>query len=108
MYNESEQISDIGMCEKPERSSILGQFKVPLSVMHYERDKEQGNVTRSLLKGGLLGLGHINKGTSEMGNSEYEYQYIDEYINRSSLGILQLDLWIIWKGIILILKGGGH
>ncbi len=93
-------------------SVLIGDMSIvgprPLSVMHYERDKEQGNVTRSLLKGGLLGLGHINKGTSEMGNSEYEYQYIDEYINRSSLGILQLDLWIIWKGIILILKGGGH
>ena len=44
----------------------------PLSVLHYERDKAQGNVTRSLLRGGLLGLGDINKGTSEMGNSVYE------------------------------------
>ena len=76
--------------------------------MHYERDKEQGNVTRFLLKGGLLGLGHINKGTEEMGNSLYEYQYIDEYLNRSSLGLMKLDLWIIYKGIQVILKGGGH
>jgi len=93
-------------------SVLIGDMSIvgprPLSVLHYERDKEQGNVTRFLLKGGLLGLGHINKGTSEMGNSEYEYQYIDEYIKRSSFGILRLDLWIIWKGIILILKGGGH
>jgi len=80
----------------------------PLSVLHYERDKAQGNVTRSLLKGGLLGLGHINKGTAEMGNSLYEYQYIDEYLTRSSFGLLRLDLWIIWKGAIVILKGGGH
>ena len=79
--------------------SIVGPR--PLSVLHYERDKAQGNVTRSLLKGGLLGLGHINKGTTEMGNSLYEYQYIDEYLNRSSFGLLGLDLWIIWKG-------GGH
>ena len=86
--------------------SIVGPR--PLSVIHFERDRAQGNVTRSLLKGGLLGLGHINKGTSEMGNSIYEYQYIDEYINRSSLGLLFLDLWIIWKGITLIIKGGGH
>jgi hypothetical protein len=43
-----------------------------------------------------------------MGNSEYEYKYIDEYIKRSSFGLLRLDLWIIWRGIILILKGGGH
>jgi lipopolysaccharide/colanic/teichoic acid biosynthesis glycosyltransferase len=86
--------------------SIVGPR--PLSVMHYERDKAQGNVTRSLLKGGLLGLGHINKGTSEMGKSIYEYQYIDEYLSRSSFGLLKLDLWIIWKGIIVILRGGGH
>lgn len=93
-------------------SVLIGDMSIvgprPLSVLHYERDKAQGNVTRSLLKGGLLGLGHINKGTSEMGNSLYEYQYIDEYLNRSSFGLLRLDLWIIWRGLIIILKGGGH
>ncbi len=86
--------------------SIVGPR--PLAVIHYERDLAQGNVTRKLLKGGLLGLGHINKGTSEMGNSIYEYEYIDQYIKRSSFGLLCLDLWIIWKGIIVIFKGGGH
>ena len=93
-------------------SVLIGDMSIvgprPLSVLHYERDKAQGNVTRSLLKGGLLGLGHINKGTAEMGNSLYEYQYIDEYLNRSSFGLLRLDLWIIWKGMSVILKGGGH
>lgn len=93
-------------------SVLIGDMSIvgprPLSVLHYERDKAQGNVTRSLLKGGLLGLGHINKGTSEMGNSIYEYEYIEQYQKRSSLGLLRLDLWIIFKGIILILKGGGH
>jgi lipopolysaccharide/colanic/teichoic acid biosynthesis glycosyltransferase len=77
-------------------SVLIGDMSVvgprPLAVLHYERDKAQGNVTRSLLKWGLLGLGHINKGTSEMGNSAYEYEYIDEYINRSSFGLLRLDL----------------
>ena len=93
-------------------SVLIGDMSIvgprPLSVLHYERDRAQGNVTRSLLKGGLLGLGHINKGTAEMGNSLYEYQYIDEYLNRSSFGLLRLDLWIIWKGVIVIFKGGGH
>ena len=56
--------------------SIVGPR--PIAILHYERDKAQGNVTRSLLKGGLLGLGHINKGTSEMGKPEYEY--VDQYI----------------------------
>ena len=43
-----------------------------------------------------------------MGNSSYEYEYIEQYQKRTSLGLLLLDLWIIWKGVILILKGGGH
>ena len=93
-------------------SVLIGDMSIvgprPLSVLHYERDKAQGNVTRSLLKGGMLGLGHIHKGTSEMGNSIYEYEYVEQYLNRTSFGLLCLDLWIIWKGIILILKGGGH
>ena len=86
--------------------SIVGPR--PLSEMHYERDRAQGNVSRSLLKGGLLGLGHINKGTNAMGDSRYEYEYIDQYISRSSFNLMLLDLWIIWKGILVILKGGGH
>jgi lipopolysaccharide/colanic/teichoic acid biosynthesis glycosyltransferase len=86
--------------------SIVGPR--PLSVLHYERDRAQGNVTRFLLRGGLLGLGHINKGTSEMGNSIYEYEYVDQYLKRSSLSLLGLDLWIIWRGILVVIKGGGH
>jgi lipopolysaccharide/colanic/teichoic acid biosynthesis glycosyltransferase len=93
-------------------SVLIGDMSIvgprPLSVLHYERDKAQGNVTRSLLKGGLLGLGHINKGTSEMGNPIYEYEYVNEYLNRSSLSLLWLDLWIIWRGVLVIMKGGGH
>jgi lipopolysaccharide/colanic/teichoic acid biosynthesis glycosyltransferase len=86
--------------------SIVGPR--PLSVLHYERDRTQGNVTRFLLRGGLLGLGHINKGTLEMGNSVYEYEYLDQYLKRSSFDLLLLDLWIIWKGTLVIIKGGGH
>jgi len=86
--------------------SIVGPR--PLSVLHYERDRAQGNVTRFLLRGGLLGLGHINKGTSEMGNPVYEYEYVDQYLKHSSFGLLCLDLWIIWKGVLVIVKGGGH
>jgi hypothetical protein len=56
----------------------------------------------------LLGLGHIMKGKLEFGNPIYEYEYIDQYIKRSELGLLLLDLKIIWRGVILILKGGGH
>ena len=58
--------------------SIVGPR--PLSELHYERDLKQGNVSRKLLKGGLLGLGHIKKGTSEMGDSLFEYEYIHQYL----------------------------
>jgi len=86
--------------------SIVGPR--PLAIIHYERDLDQGNITRKLLKGGLLGLGHIMKGKPEFGNPIYEYEYIDQYIKRTELGLLLLDLTIIWRGFILIIKGGGH
>jgi lipopolysaccharide/colanic/teichoic acid biosynthesis glycosyltransferase len=85
--------------------SIVGPR--PLAVHHYERDLKQGNVTRFLIKGGLLGLGHIMKGTPEMGNPVYEYEYINRYVNSSSFSLLMLDLKIIWRGIIVMLKGKG-
>lgn len=93
-------------------SVLIGDMSIvgprPLSEMHYKRDISQGNVSRKLLRGGLLGLGHINKGSERMGTADYEYEYIDKYIKYSSLRLLLLDIWIIYKGLILILKGGGH
>lgn len=86
--------------------SIVGPR--PLSILHYERDRAQGNPTRFLLKGGMLGLGHINKGTSEMGNPVYEYEYIDKYCNLGAFELFNLDLYIIWRGLKLIMKGGSH
>ena len=86
--------------------SIVGPR--PLSELHYERDKAQGNVVRGLLRGGLLGFGHINKGTDQMGEPSYEYEYLDKTIKLSPFGLLKTDLWIIWRGIIVIFKGGGH
>lgn len=85
--------------------SIVGPR--PLAVHHFQRDRDQGNITRFLIRGGLLGLGHIRKGTPEMGNPIYEYEYIDQYQKRSTLGLLLLDLSIIGRGILVILKGKG-
>ena len=83
--------------------SIVGPRS--LALRHYERDLAQGNVTRSLLKGGLLG--HVNKGTVKMGNPVYEYEYIEQYLKRLSLGLLWLDLTIIGRGIKVMVKGQG-
>jgi lipopolysaccharide/colanic/teichoic acid biosynthesis glycosyltransferase len=85
--------------------SVIGPR--PLAVHHYERDLLQGNVARTLIKGGILGLGHIMKGKPEMGKADFEYEYINRYINSSAFSLLLFDLTIMWKGIFVVLKGKG-
>ena len=85
--------------------SIVGPR--PIAVHHFERDLAQGNVTRSLIRGGLLGYGHIRKGTPEFGKPEYEYEYVHRYIHYSPLRLLLFDLYIIGKGIIVMVKAKG-
>lgn len=80
----------------------------PLAVHHYERDLAQGNVTRKLIRGGLLGYGHIRKGTPEFGLPIYEYEYVHRYIHYSPFKLLLTDLYVVWRGIVVVVKGGGH
>ena len=85
--------------------SIVGPR--PLATHHYERDLAQGNVARKLLRGGILGFGHIRKGTSEMGDPRFEYEYVHEYLTRPPIGILALDAWVLWKGLKVVAEGKG-
>ncbi|MBN1415991.1 MAG: sugar transferase [Bacteroidales bacterium] len=85
--------------------SIVGPR--PIAVHHYERDLAQGNIPRSLVRGGLLGYGHVRKGTPEFGKPEYEYEYVHRYLHYSPLRLLLLDLYIIGKGIVVMGKAKG-
>ncbi|WP_167619049.1 sugar transferase [Maribellus sediminis] len=86
--------------------SIVGPR--PLAIHHYERDLAQGNVTRRLIRGGLLGYGHVRKGTPEFGKPVYEYEYVYRYLHYSPFKLLLTDLYVIWRGIAVVVKGGGH
>lgn len=85
--------------------SIVGPR--PIAIHHYERDRKQGNVTRALVRGGLLGYGHVRKGTPEFGNPVYEYEYVSCYLHSSLLSLFFLDLKIIGKGMLVMVKGKG-
>jgi lipopolysaccharide/colanic/teichoic acid biosynthesis glycosyltransferase len=80
----------------------------PLCTVHFLMDVDNGNICRKMLPGGLLGLGHLNKGTTEMGQSSYEYEYLKRYIEDSCFSLILLDLKILYKGFVLVAKGGGH
>jgi len=85
--------------------SIVGPR--PLAAHHYERDLQQGNITRKLLKGGIVGAGHVLKGKPEMGNAAVEYDYIEQYLGLSQFGLLFLDIKILWKAVFVLLEGKG-
>lgn len=86
--------------------SIVGPR--PLSLTHYQKDLQNGNVVRKFLKGGLVGYGHLHKGTDKMGDPEFEYFYFDYCLNKSHASIMFFDVKIVLKSILLVFKGGGH
>jgi lipopolysaccharide/colanic/teichoic acid biosynthesis glycosyltransferase len=86
--------------------SIVGPR--PLAIHHYERDLAQGNITRKLVRGGLLGYGHVRKGTPEFGMPVFEYEYVYRYLHYSPFRLLMTDLYVIYRGVIVMSKGGGH
>lgn len=92
-------------------SVLIGDMSIvgprPLAVHHYERDLAQGNVARKLLRGGILGFGHIRKGTEQMGDPRFEYEYIHENLSRGLFGIWALDLYILYKGLKVVIAGKG-
>ena len=79
----------------------------PLAVHHYERDLAQGNVSRKLLRGGLVGQGQALKGTAELGSADAEYDYIEKYMDSSALGLLGHDLRIMWQSLVVVLQAKG-
>lgn len=80
----------------------------PLSESHFKKDLRQGNNFRILIRGGILGSGHLLKGNKDFGNAYYEFEYVDNYIKRTGFSLLWVDLIIILRGFLLILRGGGH
>jgi lipopolysaccharide/colanic/teichoic acid biosynthesis glycosyltransferase len=76
----------------------------PLSWHHYERDLAQGNVTRKILKAGLLGPGQAQKGTSLFGDPRADFEYVRNYIQYSPMKLLILDLRIIMQGIMVVFR----
>lgn len=79
----------------------------PLAVHHYERDLAQGNVSRMLLKGGLVGQGQALKGTDNLGDPSAEYDYIEKYLSLSETGLLWHDLKTIGRSLAVVLQAKG-
>lgn len=91
---------------------LVGQMSLvgprPLSLLHAERDIAQGNFTRKILRGGLIGFGHVRKGTEQFGMPSFEFEYASILKEANCLKILKADLWVIKEAVKLVFKAGGH
>jgi lipopolysaccharide/colanic/teichoic acid biosynthesis glycosyltransferase len=79
----------------------------PLAWHHYERDLAQGNVSRRLLKAGLLGSAQALKGTRAMGDPIADFEYLHSYRHLSAFRLFVLDLKIIFRGLNVVLRKRG-
>ena len=93
-------------------SVIRGQLALvgprPLALLHAKRDMDQGNYTRNLLRGGIIGLGHVRKGTDDFGKPNFEFEYADILHRGNCIEILKTDLLIVYMAFRLMIKAGGH
>ena len=92
-------------------SVLIGQMSLigprPLATIHYEKELQNGNLFRKFVRGGLLGLGHVRKGTAEMGDPRWDFEYMYQLLTASKVELFLLDLSIIKRGVRLMLKGEG-
>ena len=79
----------------------------PLAVHHYQRDIAQGNVHRKLLKAGLFGPAQALKGRKTYGDPSAEYQYVENYIHLSEIGLLMHDIKLVLRGMVVVIQGKG-
>jgi lipopolysaccharide/colanic/teichoic acid biosynthesis glycosyltransferase len=79
----------------------------PLAQHHYERDLAQGNVTRKLIKAGLLGPNQALKGTDRFGDPSVEYDYVEEYMKLGPVALLWHDLKIIGRCLAVMAEAKG-
>jgi lipopolysaccharide/colanic/teichoic acid biosynthesis glycosyltransferase len=79
----------------------------PLAVHHYQRDLDQGNIHRKILKAGLLGPSQALKGTSRFGSPEPEYEYVSHCMRLSSVRLILLDLSILLRGVLVVFRVRG-
>ncbi|RLI98110.1 MAG: hypothetical protein DRO99_01520 [Candidatus Aenigmatarchaeota archaeon] len=79
----------------------------PLAKIDYDAVMEKGETCKALLKPGLTGIVQVNKGTTKASLLS-DYEYIYNYMKKGELGVLAMDLSILYKTISKILKAEGY
>jgi glycosyltransferase involved in cell wall biosynthesis/lipopolysaccharide/colanic/teichoic acid biosynthesis glycosyltransferase len=77
----------------------------PLAAQHYLSDIKNGHPRRQVLKAGVFSQTHVRKGTPDCGNPELDYEYIKKYMTLTPLVLIWLDITIMARGALMVLKG---